>query len=444
MPVEYSGLAEEHLAVRTRAGLFDVTHMGQIEIAGTDALAAVQWVTCNDASRLKLGPGPATRRLMTPAGTFVDDLLVYRLGDEPLPAGRQRRERREGRRLDRRADRPRSTCAALDTSARYALVALQGPLARQVLQPLAQFRPRRRSSTTGSPTARWPASAPRSRARGTPARTGTRCSCRPRRPARVWDAILDEGQRRGRGPGRARRARHAAARSGHAPLRPRHRRHARRCSRPTSSGSSAGTRATSSGAPRWSGRRPAASTGRLVGFEMVEDRAIARHGYPVVVDGAAGRARDQRHPDAVPEEGHRHGLPAGRARGAGHRVRHRHPRPPARAHASFPCHSTSDREADMYPADFKYTKDHEWIRVTGDTGRVGITDYAQKQLGDVVYLELPQVGPHAHAGRELRHGRVGQGRLRALQPGRRRRRRRQHGPGREARGRQRRPARATG
>jgi len=46
----------------------------------------------------------------------------------------------------------------------------------------------------------------------------------------------------------------------------------------------------------------------------------------------------------------------------------------------------------MYPADFKYTKDHEWIKVTGETGRVGITDYAQKQLGDVVYLELPQVG----------------------------------------------------
>ncbi|MFO7691592.1 MAG: glycine cleavage system protein GcvH [Vicinamibacterales bacterium] len=46
----------------------------------------------------------------------------------------------------------------------------------------------------------------------------------------------------------------------------------------------------------------------------------------------------------------------------------------------------------MYPADCKYTKDHEWIRVTGDAGQVGITDYAQKQLGDVVYLDLPQVG----------------------------------------------------
>ena len=46
----------------------------------------------------------------------------------------------------------------------------------------------------------------------------------------------------------------------------------------------------------------------------------------------------------------------------------------------------------MYPADLKYSKDHEWIRVSGDTGQVGITDYAQKQLGDVVYVELPEVG----------------------------------------------------
>ena len=46
----------------------------------------------------------------------------------------------------------------------------------------------------------------------------------------------------------------------------------------------------------------------------------------------------------------------------------------------------------MYPSDLKYTKDHEWIRLDGDRARVGITDYAQKQLGDIVYLELPEVG----------------------------------------------------
>ena len=46
----------------------------------------------------------------------------------------------------------------------------------------------------------------------------------------------------------------------------------------------------------------------------------------------------------------------------------------------------------MYPPDYRYTKDHEWIKVTGTTGRVGITNYAQKQLGDVVFVELPEPG----------------------------------------------------
>ncbi len=51
-----------------------------------------------------------------------------------------------------------------------------------------------------------------------------------------------------------------------------------------------------------------------------------------------------------------------------------------------------------YPEDRKYTKDHEWIRVAGDTGEIGITDYAQQQLGDVVYVELPDVGRKVAAG----------------------------------------------
>ena len=52
----------------------------------------------------------------------------------------------------------------------------------------------------------------------------------------------------------------------------------------------------------------------------------------------------------------------------------------------------------MYPADLKYTKDHEWVRANGQEARVGITDYAQKQLGDVVYLELPEVGRTLNKG----------------------------------------------
>src|SRR3954463_14364813 len=81
MPVEYSGIVAEHLAVRERAGLFDVSHMGQIEIAGKDALEAVQRISSNDASRLSVNQAHYAG-LTTPQGTFVDDVLTYKLTAE--------------------------------------------------------------------------------------------------------------------------------------------------------------------------------------------------------------------------------------------------------------------------------------------------------------------------------------------------------------------------
>src|SRR4026209_1323013 len=78
MPVEYSGITAEHIAVRTRAGVFDVSHMGEIEIAGKNALAAVQLISSNDASLLQTGQAQYAG-LTTPEGTFVDDMLVYRV-----------------------------------------------------------------------------------------------------------------------------------------------------------------------------------------------------------------------------------------------------------------------------------------------------------------------------------------------------------------------------
>ena len=55
----------------------------------------------------------------------------------------------------------------------------------------------------------------------------------------------------------------------------------------------------------------------------------------------------------------------------------------------------------MYPSDYRYTKDHEWIKVSGDTGTVGITDYAQHELGDVVFVELPKPGAKVQAGKSF-------------------------------------------
>jgi aminomethyltransferase len=138
MPVEYSGIGAEHLAVRTRAGLFDVTHMGQVELAGRDALAAVQQMTSNDASALR--PGQAQySALTTPNGTFVDDVLVYRLaGDHFMLVVNAANVDKDFAWVAGQA-RGFADAAAVNTSARYALMALQGPAAREVLQALTDI-----------------------------------------------------------------------------------------------------------------------------------------------------------------------------------------------------------------------------------------------------------------------------------------------------------------
>jgi len=84
MPVEYpacGGIIAEHMAVRTGVGIFDVSHMGDIRLAGPEALAAVQHISMNDASRLAIGQAQYSA-LLYPQGTFVDDIIVHRLGED--------------------------------------------------------------------------------------------------------------------------------------------------------------------------------------------------------------------------------------------------------------------------------------------------------------------------------------------------------------------------
>ena len=136
MPVEYSGISDEHMTVRTKAGLFDVSHMGQIEIAGSHALAAVQHLTCNDASKLAIGQIQYSA-LTTPTGAFVDDILVYRVAIDHfmlvVNAGNivkdyewiQANTRQRG-----------GDAVVVNVSSRYALIAIQGPEAEGILQKL--------------------------------------------------------------------------------------------------------------------------------------------------------------------------------------------------------------------------------------------------------------------------------------------------------------------
>src|SRR5712692_6364655 len=80
MPVQYRSIVDEHRAVRTRAGLFDVSHMGEFKIEGPDALAFLQYLVPNDVSRLAIHQALYTQ-LCLPDGGTIDDLIIYRLAD---------------------------------------------------------------------------------------------------------------------------------------------------------------------------------------------------------------------------------------------------------------------------------------------------------------------------------------------------------------------------
>ena len=135
MPIEYSGIADEHLAVRTRAGLFDVSHMGELEIAGNDALAALQRISSNDASKLRVGQAQYSG-LLTLQGTFVDDLLVYRLAPQHflLVVNAANIEKDYFWIADHIKES--GDVVVVDASSRYALLSVQGPAALDALQPL--------------------------------------------------------------------------------------------------------------------------------------------------------------------------------------------------------------------------------------------------------------------------------------------------------------------
>jgi len=191
MPLEYSGITAEHLAVRRTAGLFDVSHMGELEIAGKDALAALQMLCSNDASKLQ--PGQAQySALLTAQGTFVDDLVVYRLRSDHFllvvnAANIVKDYMWMAERIAGVGD-----VVIMDASSRYALLSVQGPAASRAVQPL-----------TGVDLASMPsytfAHGEIANVRGTISRTGYtgedgfEICVPPQQADRVWLALLQSG-----------------------------------------------------------------------------------------------------------------------------------------------------------------------------------------------------------------------------------------------------------
>src|SRR6266850_1349411 len=133
MPVEYSGIAKEHVAVRTAAGLFDVSHMGEFEIRGPEALDLIQFVTTNDASKLVDGQAQYSA-LAYPHGTVVDDLLIYRHNAEHFMLVVNAAN--IGKDLEWITSHNRSDASIENISDEITLIAVQGPKARDILQPL--------------------------------------------------------------------------------------------------------------------------------------------------------------------------------------------------------------------------------------------------------------------------------------------------------------------
>jgi aminomethyltransferase len=281
MPVEYEGIISEHMAVRTRAGLFDVSHMGEIEIAGKDALAALQRISCNDAARLSVGQAHYTG-LLTPEGTFLDDMIVYRMGPAHfllvVNAGNTARDCAWIGEQARQA----GDVAVIDSSSRYALISVQGPASVEVLQPLtgvelADIKPF------------WFAYGEVANARATIARTGYtgedgfEIFIPPNMADRVWQALIESGRPAGLAPvglGARDTLRLEAAL----------RLHGNDIDESTTV-LEAGLGWTVSwsneafiGRGRLMEQKEAGLSRKLVGFEMA-DRGIARHGHPVLRSG---------------------------------------------------------------------------------------------------------------------------------------------------------------
>jgi glycine cleavage system T protein (aminomethyltransferase) len=282
MPVEYSGIVDEHLAVRTRAGLFDVSHMGEIEIAGKDALAAVQHIASNDASRLAHGQAQYSA-LTTPDGTFVDDVLTYRLKDDHFMFVVNASNIMKDFNWIVAQIAGVGDAVAVNTSSRYALLALQGPAARDVLQTLTGVN-------LSELKYYWFTTGEIANVMGTVSRTGYtgedgfEVFVPPAAAERVWDAILNAGRGAGVVP---------------AGLGARDTLRLEASMRLYGNDMDESTTVLEADLGWIVGWKKAEFIGadvlrrqkqdgvgrRLVGFEM-DDRAIARHGYDVYHDGA--------------------------------------------------------------------------------------------------------------------------------------------------------------
>ena len=196
MPVQYSSVINEHVAVRTHAGLFDVSHMGEIEIRGAGALDLCQKITANDVSRIR--PQQAQYNLlMNEQGGIVDDVIFYRL--EPsffLLCVNASNTEKDFAWIRRQAE---GDVEIENASSRYAQLALQGPLAQPILQPLTplqldEIKPFFFTSGAVSSIQCWVART------GYTGEDGFELYCDSADGEKLWNALMERGRALGMEP----------------------------------------------------------------------------------------------------------------------------------------------------------------------------------------------------------------------------------------------------
>ena len=189
MPVEYSGVMDEHRAVRERVGLFDVSHMGEIEVRGPQALDLVQHVTVNDASKLNFGQAQYSA-LLYETGGFVDDILVHKVGDEHyflcVNASNQDKD------YEHIVANNHFNASVDNAGPRFAQLAVQGPLATGVAQKLTNIHlvPVKRYHLVDGHFCDVPARIART---GYTGEDGWEVYVAPEHAVRLWNEILAAG-----------------------------------------------------------------------------------------------------------------------------------------------------------------------------------------------------------------------------------------------------------
>jgi aminomethyltransferase len=286
MPVQYAGVIEEHRAVRAAAGLFDVSHMGEVRVAGAGAEAFLQRLTPNDVAQL--APGRAHySALLEARGGYLDDLIVYRLGAEEFLLVVNAANAAADFAWIARHAAASPQVRVEDVSERYALLALQGPRAQQILAPLtdADLAGLRYYRFTAGAVAGAPALVART---GYTGEDGFELFLAPADAPATWDALLAAGsgvglQPAGLGARDTLRLEAGMALYGH---------EIDASTTPFEAGLDWVVKLDKGefiGRAALVAQREAGVPRRLVGFEMRE-RGIARQGHPVYAgDRAVGR-----------------------------------------------------------------------------------------------------------------------------------------------------------